>query len=83
MEAICSSETSVEYQRTARRYIPKDRTLLNHLSGNFKSTYVLVLNYLSCFLNTVSMQKIQLTAVPTNPLNIQVVAFSVKYRAEW
>jgi hypothetical protein len=27
MEAICSSETSVDFQRTARRYISKDRTL--------------------------------------------------------
>jgi hypothetical protein len=28
MEAICSSETSVETQRTTRRHIPKDETLL-------------------------------------------------------
>jgi hypothetical protein len=27
MEATCSSETSVDFQRTARRYIPEDRTL--------------------------------------------------------
>jgi hypothetical protein len=27
MEAICSSETSVDFQRTTRRYIPEDRTL--------------------------------------------------------
>jgi hypothetical protein len=27
MEAICSSETSVDIQRTTRRYIPKDGTL--------------------------------------------------------
>jgi hypothetical protein len=25
MDAICSSETSVEFQRTTRRYIPEDR----------------------------------------------------------
>jgi hypothetical protein len=27
MEATCSSETSVDFQRTARRYIPEDKTL--------------------------------------------------------
>jgi hypothetical protein len=27
MEAICSSETSVEFQQTTRRYIPEDGTL--------------------------------------------------------
>jgi hypothetical protein len=27
MEAICSSETSVDTQRTTRRYIPEDGTL--------------------------------------------------------
>jgi hypothetical protein len=27
MEAICSSETSIDFQRTARRYIPEDSTL--------------------------------------------------------
>jgi hypothetical protein len=26
MEAICSSETSIDFQRTTRRYIPEDRT---------------------------------------------------------
>jgi hypothetical protein len=29
MEAICSSETSVDFQRTTRRYIPEDSTLHN------------------------------------------------------
>jgi hypothetical protein len=28
MEAICSSETSVEFQRTTRRYISEDSTFL-------------------------------------------------------
>jgi hypothetical protein len=27
MEAICSSETLIDYQRTTRRYIPEDGTL--------------------------------------------------------
>jgi hypothetical protein len=27
MEATCSSETSEDFQRTTRRYIPEDRTL--------------------------------------------------------
>jgi hypothetical protein len=40
MEEICSSETSVETQRTTRRYISEDGTLHNHRSENLKS-YVL------------------------------------------
>jgi hypothetical protein len=34
MEAICSSETSVETQRTTRRHIPEDDTLHNHRCVN-------------------------------------------------
>jgi hypothetical protein len=37
MEAICSSETSVETQRTTRRHIPEDDTLHNHRCENLKS----------------------------------------------
>jgi hypothetical protein len=37
MEAICCSETSVETQRTTRRYIPEDGTLHNHRCENLKS----------------------------------------------
>jgi hypothetical protein len=37
MEAICSSETSVNFQRTTRRYIPEDSTLHNHRCENLKS----------------------------------------------
>jgi hypothetical protein len=38
MEAICSSETSVDFQWTTRRYIPEDSTppQLNGLSSNCK-----------------------------------------------
>jgi hypothetical protein len=36
MEAICSSETSVETQRTIRRDIPEDDTLHNHRCENLK-----------------------------------------------
>jgi hypothetical protein len=34
MDAICSSETSVDPQRTARSYIPEDGTLHNHSCEN-------------------------------------------------
>jgi hypothetical protein len=34
MKAICSSETSVGFQRTTRRYIPEDRSLHKHRCGN-------------------------------------------------
>jgi hypothetical protein len=37
MEAICSSETSVLFQRTTRRYIPEARTLHNHRCETLKS----------------------------------------------
>jgi hypothetical protein len=37
MEAICSSETSVETQRTARSHIPEVDTLHNHRCENLKS----------------------------------------------
>jgi hypothetical protein len=37
MEAICSSETSVETQRTTRRHIPEDDILHNHRCENLKS----------------------------------------------
>jgi hypothetical protein len=37
MEAICSSETSVDTQRTTRSYIPEDGTLHNNRCENLKS----------------------------------------------
>jgi hypothetical protein len=37
MEATCSSETSVNFHRTARSYIPEDRILNNHCCENLKS----------------------------------------------
>jgi hypothetical protein len=49
MEAICSTETSVDIQRTTRRYIPEDSTLYNHRCENLKS-YILVLSSkVKCF----------------------------------
>jgi hypothetical protein len=38
MEAICSSEVSVETQLTTRRHIPEDDTLHNHRCENLKSS---------------------------------------------
>jgi hypothetical protein len=35
MEAVCSSETSVNFHQTTRRYIPKDGTFI--MSHNFKA----------------------------------------------
>jgi hypothetical protein len=37
MEAVYYSETSVDFQRTTRRYIPEDGTLHNHRCKNLKS----------------------------------------------
>jgi hypothetical protein len=40
MEAICSSETSVDTQRTTRCYIPEDGSLHTHRCENLKSCFV-------------------------------------------
>jgi hypothetical protein len=37
MEATCSSETSVDFQRTTRRYIAKNRSSHNYRCENIKS----------------------------------------------
>jgi hypothetical protein len=37
MEAICSSETPSDFQRTTLRCIPEDSTLHNHRCENLKS----------------------------------------------
>jgi hypothetical protein len=38
MEATCSSETLVDFQRTTWRYIPENRTIYNHRYENLKSS---------------------------------------------
>jgi hypothetical protein len=38
-EATYSSESSADFQRTARRYIPEDRTRHNLSCENLKSSY--------------------------------------------
>jgi hypothetical protein len=43
IEVICFSETSVNFQRTTRRYIPEDGTLHNHRCENLTSCTVLKL----------------------------------------
>jgi hypothetical protein len=52
MEAIFSSETSVDFQRTIRRYIPEDGTLHNHRCEKLE-----VLLHEVCSLNTDSVTK--------------------------
>jgi hypothetical protein len=37
MQATCSHETSVDFQRTTWRYIPEDRTLYAYRCENLKS----------------------------------------------
>jgi hypothetical protein len=46
MEAICSSETSVDTQRTTRRNIPEDDTLQNHRCENIKSYTIYLFIYI-------------------------------------
>jgi hypothetical protein len=39
MEAICSPQTSVDFQRTTRRYIPKDSTI--HVHTKFVNLFII------------------------------------------
>jgi hypothetical protein len=61
MEAICSSETSVDTQRTTRRHIPEDDTLhsstsaahsvgedCSGISKEYKDLVILCIEYLPC-----------------------------------
>jgi hypothetical protein len=43
MEATCSSETSVTFQRNTRRCITEDKTLHNHRCENLKSYIIAVM----------------------------------------
>jgi hypothetical protein len=45
--ATRSSETSVHFQRTARRYIPEDGTLHNHRCEHLKS-YIGYTRFIYC-----------------------------------
>jgi hypothetical protein len=47
MVAICSSETSVDFQRTKRRYVSDDRTLHNHCCENFNFCTLHVFGHVS------------------------------------
>jgi hypothetical protein len=47
LEAICSSETSVDTQRTTRRYIPEVDTLHNDRCENLKSYNKIIENVLN------------------------------------
>jgi hypothetical protein len=42
MGAACSSETSIDFQRTARHYIPEDRSRCNFHSGSISFTKILI-----------------------------------------
>jgi hypothetical protein len=50
MEATCSSETSVDFERTTRRSISEDRTLRNHRE-NLKS-YICILLFIELISST-------------------------------
>jgi hypothetical protein len=43
--AICSPETSVDFQQTTWHYIPEDRTLHKHRCENVKILYMICNNY--------------------------------------
>jgi hypothetical protein len=46
MEAICSSEASIETQRTTRHHIPEDGTFHNHRCENLNS-YIVIIHFIS------------------------------------
>jgi hypothetical protein len=48
MEATCSSETSIDFQQSSRRYIPEERNHHNHRCENLKSYLVYFIRV--CFL---------------------------------
>jgi hypothetical protein len=45
MEATYSSETSTNFQRTTRRYIPEDKNLLYHRCEKLKSYVIFIMLY--------------------------------------
>jgi hypothetical protein len=49
MEATCSSETSDDFQRTTRRYIPEDKTV--DASLLILSKTILLLQVVHCYTN--------------------------------
>jgi hypothetical protein len=52
MAAICSSETSVDFQRTTQRSIPEDSTLHNNRCETLKSyIYTLIQNHTRVWLH--------------------------------
>jgi hypothetical protein len=48
MEAICSSETLVDFQQTTFHYIPEDNTLHNHAARTSNPTNIIIV-YKNCF----------------------------------
>jgi hypothetical protein len=64
IEVICSSETSVDFQRTTWRYIPEDRTLHNHRSEDLNSDNVCLYSaHLTCsFLDIFNDERNNLSA---------------------
>jgi hypothetical protein len=54
IKAICSSETSVDFQWTTRRYNPEDIILHNHRCKNLKS-YTIISVFVFIFLRMMMM----------------------------
>jgi hypothetical protein len=48
MQATCSSETSADFKRTKRHYIPQERILLNYRCENLKSYNKEFFIYFNC-----------------------------------
>jgi hypothetical protein len=66
MESICSSETSVDSQRTTQRYVPEGSALHNHRCENLKS-YKLIVSLVFCIYLRYRLTStfIELSSLPT------------------
>jgi hypothetical protein len=69
MEAICSSETSVDFQLTTRRYIPDDIALLDHCCENLKSYNLIYCIYIYISVGTCVRERFLHNTSASSPRN--------------
>jgi hypothetical protein len=85
MEATSSSETSVDFQRTTRRYIPEDGALHNHPCENLKFYIVWGIVNSILIVMVLSESNWYLTKIiSVRPLyNLPVTSVSSVFRPGW
>jgi hypothetical protein len=72
--AICSSDTSVDTQRTSRRYVPEHGTLHNHRCENLISykIHTFLPNQETSFTSSTFLRHIPVSNPPTNSIELTV-----------